>query len=66
MKRNKEEREMKKLCDLVFENYCFICKQRMEHITDLIWICKNCELVTSIEHIYRFVDGKKKVSELIN
>jgi len=30
---------------------CFICKQKMFHVGGLVWICKNCEIIDSINHI---------------
>jgi len=56
---SKEERQMKNLCDEVFKNHCFICKQEMEHITGLTWFCKRCDMITKIENTISFKGEKK-------
>jgi len=32
------------------KRFCFICKQEMEHVGGLVWKCKRCDVLDSIEH----------------
>jgi len=55
----KENKKLERQIDEAMKKKCFICNQEMYCIGDLVWYCKRCETLTSIQHIVAIKDNVK-------